>query len=330
MSRSQKAAPGIKSNGSPIMSTHAAIAIPCHNAAPWIGKAVRSALDQSFRPMSVIVVDDSSTDDSLERLAEFGDRIIVEAGPHHGACHARNRGLALAIALGASHILFLDADDYLEGDMLAGAMETAITHDADMVLSNMHLEYADGRRERRQAYEGRVSPKELFSGWMEGNYVNPSGILWRSDFISRIGRWDESLARGQDFEITMRALFHTPVIHKNEKGCAIHTRVNANSITADQSRSALSSRFSVVTGLIERIRGTPFAEYHPQLCRELYHIARAAFIAGYPDLGREALARTRAEGYRKHPGTRLHAMAAGLLGLEMKTRIWKGKIQPRR
>ncbi len=305
------------------MPAHAAIVIPCFNAEIWIEKAVRSALEQSFSETTLIVVDDGSTDGSVERIQNFAGHVILETGPHCGACHARNRGLELATGQGASHVLFLDADDYLEGDLLAGAMQVAERHDADMVLSNMHIEYADGSRDIRHAYKGHVLPEQFFAGWMDGDFINPSGILWRTDFISRIGGWDESLARAQDFDITMRAMFQAPVIYKNETGAAIHTRVNANSITTDQSYKALASRFAAVASLLDRAKGTPFAKFTPQLCREIYHISRAAFRAGYTDLGRMGLRRIHAEGYHEHPGTWGHALAARILGLEMKTRLWR-------
>ena len=129
---------------------------------------------------------------------QFGDRVLLEAGPNRGACHARNRGLAIAREQGADYVLFLDADDYLEGDMLAGAGAVAQAQDADMVLSDMHVEYPDGRRDLRFHYAGHVTPRDLFFGWMHSRYVNPSGILWRCAFVEGIGGWDESLARAQD------------------------------------------------------------------------------------------------------------------------------------
>lgn len=300
-----------------------AIVIPLYNAAPWIGRTVRSVLDQNCPGVSVIVVDDGSTDGSLAALAEFGARITLEAGPNRGACHARNRGLALAEAQGAGFVLFLDADDYLEGPMLAGSLEQAQAHNADMVLSNMHLEYPDGTRQLRPLYSGDVAPEDFFRGWMgEKGYVNPSGIVWRVTFVRQIGGWDESLARAQDLDITMRALLARPKIRKNEAGAAIHARVNAGSISQNQSERALNSRYRAVSGLIGPVRGTSFAPMLPYIYQEVYFIARAAFRQGYRDLGRQIVAHLAREGYRQHPGTRVHALAARLLGLETKVRLW--------
>lgn len=306
------------------MSAHVCVVIPCYNAEPWIAKTIESALSQSHPHTSVVVVDDGSSDGSVDRVRAFGNRVTLRTGPNRGACHARNAGHAIAKTQSADYVVFLDADDYFEGEILAGAVAAATEYAADMVLSDMHLEYEDGRREVRHRYSGDVAPEEFFLGWMRGDYINPPGILWRSGFVDEIGGWDESLARAQDLDITLRALLERPRIRKNETGAAIHARLNPNSITRNQSEKALRSRYTVSRRLAERVAGTSFAPAEPLLCQELYHIARAAFKAGHVGLGREVLAFVQAQGYRKHPGTRMHALVAGVLGLETKVRLWKG------
>lgn len=300
-----------------------AVVIPLYNAAPWIARTIQSVLDQDCKDVRVFVVDDGSTDNSLEEVSRFGDSISVETGPNRGACHARNRGLALAEAHGADFVLFLDSDDYLEGPMLSGMLAEADMHGADIVLSNMHIEYPDGRRILRHLYSGQVSPKAFFRGWMADQaYVNPSGILWRVSFVRRIGGWDESLSRAQDLDITMRAMLHEPLIRKNEAGAAIQVRANPNSISQNGSERALRSRYRAVSGLIQSVRGTSFADMIPFLCAEAYSIARVAFQQGHAALGREILQLLERENYADHPGTRMHSLAARLLGLERKVQIW--------
>jgi len=302
-----------------------AVVIPLYNAAPWVARAVQSVLNQKCPEVHVFVVDDGSTDGSLAVLALFSGTITVETGPNRGACHARNRGLALAEARGAEFVLFLDADDYLEGPLLAGSLAEAEAHGADMVLSNVHVEYADGTRMLRPLYSGNVAPEDFFRGWIsERGHVNPAGILWRVSLVRRVGGWNESLARLQDLDITLRALLTYPQVQKNEAGAAIYSQVNAGSITQDQSENATHSRYRAISGLIKPVHGTRFESMLPLLHQEIYRIARAAFRQGYSNLGREILAFLAQEGYLDHPGTRMHRLAAGLVGLEMKVRVSGG------
>lgn len=86
------------------------IIIPCYNAERFIGDAIRSALTQTYPRVEVVVVDDGSTDGSLEVIRSFGDQIRWESGRNQGGCAARNRGLAMARG---ELIQFLDADDIL-------------------------------------------------------------------------------------------------------------------------------------------------------------------------------------------------------------------------
>ena len=303
-----------------------AVVIPCYNAAEWIGRTLASVRDQGYPDLVLIVVDDGSTDGSVAAVQAFGAGVVVETGPNRGACHARNRGMQLAGEHGATHVVFLDADDHFEGDLLAGAAEAASRTGADMVLSHMHIQHYDGRREERFTYAGEtlIAPETFFEGWMRGAYFNPSAILWRMGFVTDIGGWDERLSRAQDLDITLRAMFHAPRIAKNDRGAAIHARVNAVSVSQNVSRRATESRMEALLGLIRRAPGTSFAALVPLLNGELYSISRTAFRTGQTDLGRRGLRELAAQGYRRHPGTLPHRIAAGLLGLERKVRLWGG------
>ena len=86
------------------------VVIPCYNAEGYVGEAIESALNQTYRPVEVIVIDDGSTDGSLDVIRSFGDRIRYESGPNRGPSAARNRGVQLARG---ELIQFLDADDVL-------------------------------------------------------------------------------------------------------------------------------------------------------------------------------------------------------------------------
>lgn len=301
------------------------VVIPLFNAEAWIARTIQSVLDEGLSTLRVIVIDDGSTDASYEIAKSFGARILVETGPNRGACFARNRGQALAQEMGAGYVLFLDSDDYVEGGMIAGALALSKTEPApDMILSNMHIEYPDGTRSLRPLYSGRVPAEAFFEGWMRGEYVNPSAILWRVDFVDQINGWDESLTRAQDQDITLRAMLADPLIVKNETGAAIYAQVNQGSISNVDKEHALDSRFRALSGLVMRVQGTHFETNKLELYRDIYRVARLSFKNGYRALGRRAVTFLKSEGYHEHPGTRAHARIAGILGLETKIWLWKG------
>lgn len=91
------------------------IIIPCYNGERFVAEAIESALAQTYPHKEVIVIDDGSTDNSLEVIKSFGDKIRWETGPNRGGCAARNRGIELARG---ELIQFLDADDLLHPQKL--------------------------------------------------------------------------------------------------------------------------------------------------------------------------------------------------------------------
>ena len=86
------------------------ILIPCYNGESFVREAIDSALNQTWANVEVVVVDDGSTDNSVDILKSYGDRIICETGPNRGACAARNRAFELS---SGDLIQYLDADDKL-------------------------------------------------------------------------------------------------------------------------------------------------------------------------------------------------------------------------
>jgi glycosyltransferase involved in cell wall biosynthesis len=88
------------------------VVVTCHNQRPFIRDAVESALSQPNYLREVIVVDDGSTDGSVEVLQEYADFLRLVVLPvNRGAIEARNRGAALATG---GYLVFLDGDDLLQ------------------------------------------------------------------------------------------------------------------------------------------------------------------------------------------------------------------------
>ena len=102
------------------MSPLVSILIPCFNAEHLVGQAIESALAQTWPHKEVIVVDDGSTDASLEVIRRFGGRIRWESGPNRGGNIARNRLLELS---SGEWLQYLDADDYLRSDKIRKQVE---------------------------------------------------------------------------------------------------------------------------------------------------------------------------------------------------------------
>ena len=113
------------------------IIIPVYNVEKYIERCVDSLTNQTLQDLEIILVDDSSTDSSLEicrKLAENDSRIKVIHKENEGAGKARNA--ALEVATG-EYIGFVDSDDFVEKDMFETLYEKAEQYGSDLVMSGV-------------------------------------------------------------------------------------------------------------------------------------------------------------------------------------------------
>ncbi len=104
--------------------------IPVYNAGRYLREAIDSVLNQTMKPRQFIVVDDGSTDDSLEILRSYGAALTVITQANGGTSAARNRGLAEA---DQPLIAFLDNDDRFMPDKLQRQSQCLSQHPEAML-----------------------------------------------------------------------------------------------------------------------------------------------------------------------------------------------------
>ena len=110
------------------------IVVPVYNAGPYIEQCLKSLVEQTLKDIEIILINDGSTDDSLELCLAYARtdlRIRVVDQENAGACVARNKGIQLAKG---EYVLFVDADDFFELDMVYRAYAKATETNADIVV----------------------------------------------------------------------------------------------------------------------------------------------------------------------------------------------------
>lgn len=185
------------------MRTLVSILIPCHNNARWVGQTIESALAQTWPDKEVIVVDDGSTDQSLDVIRSFRDRIRWEAGPNRGANAARNRLLELARG---DWLQYLDADDYLLPSKVAQQFECLVAHPSTDVafgpIIKEHWATTSVQREELPIPEPH-DPWILLARWY---LPQTGGCLWRRQAIVDVGGWKLDQPCCQEHELYLRLL----------------------------------------------------------------------------------------------------------------------------
>lgn len=308
------------------------IVTPCHNAEAFVGETIESVLAQTHGAVEQIIVDDGSTDGSWEVIQRYvaahPERVrAMRLSGNRGGCHARNRGIADARG---EFMMFLDADDILSPDALAALVEAAgARRDALAVCDWVYISEVDGEwveTERNAAFPP-ADPDAALRGWLDGSaWVPTSALLWPRAVLERTGGWDESLARNQDGDITMRALAGgAPVVRATHgKGVyrlhgAARISVSRNFVSEDKYRSQIVVLDNLASTLEAQGRLRSFAE---ELGFAYQHTAWRGFQQGFAATARAAQRRgIEIAGRRRLVSPRAPGrMLERLLGLERKER----------
>lgn len=298
--------------------TDVTVVIPCYNSAAWIARTIESVIAGSAAGAQIIVVDDGSTDNSLSIASTYRDRITVVSGRNRGACAARNIGLRMATS---KYVMFLDADDYIEGDFLGGAIRELERANADVAFGPMCIETPRGKRKFVDNFKTVPTAAQLFEGWFDVYAQPPCSIVWKTEFVRAIEGWDERVLRNQDGELVLRAMFAAPTICHFETGLGIYNAHDEPSLSKARFIEPIRSELRALERLMARAAGTPLEAGTKGFAKRIYVLAHAAFTCHDVELGRSALKAARSLGLSGHVGTDRHVALSHLLGLELKSRL---------
>lgn len=143
------------------------VIVPIYNVAPYILDCLNSIHAQSLTDVEIILVDDHGSDDSMMIVRQFiqannlhSSWHIIETPSNSGPAYARNLGLSIAKGM---YVLFIDADDWIEPEMLQTLHVQAERYKADISSCAAILDYKDGHHTymfNPQVESGELSPTQ--------------------------------------------------------------------------------------------------------------------------------------------------------------------------
>jgi len=180
-----------------------AVVIPSFNRATTIGAAIESALRQTVLPTEIIVVDDGSRDDTVQRVRDMDHSIVklLVNEQNLGATASRNRG---AKAATGKWIAFLDSDDTWHLDKLATERALLASHGDDIVaVASNHVLVIDGEVGAFPTEKERVP--DVARQLRTANFLGTCSCMTvRRDVFLAIGGFDEQLKSCQDWDLWLR------------------------------------------------------------------------------------------------------------------------------
>ena len=191
------------------------VIIASFNYGQYICQAIQSVMEQTFRDVEVIVVDDGSSDGTPDVVRDcFGDRVRLFTQPHSGPSVARNRGMEQAAG---EYLSFLDADDYYHPTYVEKKVRYLDAHlDAGWVYSRCRWVNDQGEEMREGTPERLFAHTYKLQGWilddlLAGRRMQTDDLFFRRQCLDRVKGFDPTLQSYEDYDFYLRLAFCYPV-----------------------------------------------------------------------------------------------------------------------
>lgn len=252
------------------MNNKISIIVPVYNTEKYLAKCLDSIVNQTYKNLEIICVNDGSTDNSLDILKKYSvqdSRIAIVNKENGGLSSARNTGLQ---AVHGEYVMFVDSDDWIDTDTCEKALNAALFIDADVVMWTYIREYSDKslvtplfHNEKKVWMEKEVTQLHRRMVGLTGNELSdPSktdsiitawGKLYRRDCLRNQWFVDTKIIGTED------ALFNIAVFFNVKKAVFIpdthyhYFKSNTGSLTSGSYRSKLAAQWKTLYQMIEKV-----------------------------------------------------------------------------
>lgn len=227
----------IPEQGTPLIS----VIMPCYNAVTYLPEAVASVFKQSIKNVELIVIDDGSTDQSLQLLSTLQkshSQLTVLQQANSGPYPARNRGLKVARG---QYIAFLDADDYWAEDCLEKLYAALSAANADLSYcgwQNIVAAGDNGAPHVPPAYE----KEDMFQHFLQGCPWPIHAALVKRTLVDQAGGFSTRCFSSMDYDFWLRLSALSQNIVRVPEVLAFYRWHDQGQISATKWRQVLDAR----------------------------------------------------------------------------------------
>lgn len=236
-----------------IIKSLVSIIVPVYNTQDYLKRCVDSLQKQTYPNLEIILMDDGSTDNSLDicrKFAEADARIKVISHPNRGVGAVRNAGLA---CVRGEYVAFVDSDDWVEPDMYESLLGVMVSERADMVCCS-HFREMENKSELSNAIGNSkviLTREEAFEALRVGKFV--LNFLWDklfrrevlSDVVFPEKRQFEDLIVSGQWLYNVSKVVYLPLPK-------YHYAIRSNSLTNGVDTFNLQWRYEMVKALVEQ------------------------------------------------------------------------------
>lgn len=178
------------------------VVVPSFNHGRFIDESIRSLLEQNYCNLQIIVMDGGSTDDTIDRLKAFGDRIRWISEPDEGQSHAIIKGFALS---SDPWLAWLNSDD-IQCNRALWRVDECVSADPSVgvVVGRGHYMDADGINPRDYPTIDLGAGTDPAEGIFERGYMAQPSVFFARSLYERVGGINRSLQFCMDYELWAR------------------------------------------------------------------------------------------------------------------------------
>ena len=236
------------------------IIVPVYNAEKYIDKCINSILDQTYKSIELILVNDGSTDKSEQiciKYAKKDSRIVYAKQSNAGPSASRNNGISRSKG---DYIQFLDADDYLDKhsvEILVKAIK-----DVDYVIASYYniseSNQEESKKVVRSSLIGSYKKEDLLPHW--GGLVEEEVFhytwnkLYRSEFIKEDIRFNEDIKISEDMLFNLDYLSNIKTLKIIDEPIYYHVLYNQDSLTKKYHSGLFEMRKITHTYILEFLK----------------------------------------------------------------------------
>ncbi|RYX82788.1 glycosyltransferase family 2 protein [bacterium] len=179
------------------------VVMPVHNRATLVGMAIESVINQSSENCELIVVDDGSTDGTVEAVARFGNRVHLLQQKNAGPGAARNTGIAAAKG---DYIAFLDSDDLWMPWTLATYSQIIDQNNSPSLLMarEFSFESEDMLQDFKPEPEQTLRFKDYLASSQQDLSFGASSLVVRTEALRKVGGFEKRWINAEDLDLCLK------------------------------------------------------------------------------------------------------------------------------
>ena len=216
------------------------VIIPTFNRGNLIGNSIKSVLNQTFKNIEILIIDDGSTDNTKQEVEKFQDSRIkyVQLKENKGGSNARNVGIKMATG---QYISFQDSDDVFYPNKLEKQLKNLVNKSSNLDFCKIKVIYNDSYSYfvPSEIREKRIECGDFINEFVSyGNFISTQAILIKK-FLMKKYLFDPNMTRLQDYDILLRMIPNLKISYTKEVLVDLHIQNDSLTLSSDKLKKAI-------------------------------------------------------------------------------------------